>query len=293
MPAPDRALVQLVVCAVVTVLTIAIASMLLVANGFPSRDTLTFWCVVAPVSLIDWALHSTALGLWLLLAIAIAAAARVLGRARVVAAELSAAARQARLPRLPGVVASAARAVGIDDVLDVVDAPRPFAFVYGCRRPRICVSSGLVARLTDEELMAVLYHERWHLWRRDPARLLLVRAIAAGFAFVPAVPRLAEQHALAMELAADRHAATAMGGKRWLASALTKVASHDLPAASAGGAGLADARAAALAEDSPPDSGRVDRRLATLLVAEFVVVALIFVQGTSGPLRRLWIAPVC
>lgn len=293
MPAPDRALAQLVACAFLTSLTLAGAAALLTADGLVAGTALSFWCVIAPVSLVDWALHSTAFGLWLLLALAIIGATRVLGRERAVTAELRAAARQARLRQLPESVAHAAALLGVDGLLDVVDAPRPFAFVYGCRRPRICLSTGLISRLSDDELAAVLYHERWHQRRRDPARLLMVRTVAASFAFVPGVHRLAEQHAVAMELAADRHATTAMGSKRWLASALAKVATHDPPSAIVGFAGLAEARIAALAGDPLPARGRLDRTLAGLFVAKIAVVALLLGQGGLGPLRGLWPHPIC
>ena len=107
--------------------------------------------------------------------------------------------------------------------IDVVRDPRPFSFCYWFRRPRICLSTGLVKRLDDPELRAVLLHERYHLRQRDPLRLVVARYFAAGLYVVPVVEELVEYYTVQKEVAADQAAVRAMGGVRELASALFKV----------------------------------------------------------------------
>jgi beta-lactamase regulating signal transducer with metallopeptidase domain len=127
-----------------------------------------------------------------------------------------------------------AAALDLAGCIDVVRDPRPFSFCYWFRRPRICLSTGLIKRLDDAEVRAVLLHERYHLRQRDPLRLVIARYLAAGLYVVPVVEELVDYYTVQKEVAADQAAVRAMGGVRELASALFKV----LPGADDGDLGL-------------------------------------------------------
>ena len=116
-----------------------------------------------------------------------------------------------------------AAALELSGRIDIVRDVRPFSFCYWFRRPRICLSTGLIKRLDDAELRAVLLHERYHLQQRDPLRLVVARYFAAGLYVVPVVEELVEYYTVQKEVAADQAAVRAMGGVRALASALFKV----------------------------------------------------------------------
>jgi beta-lactamase regulating signal transducer with metallopeptidase domain len=116
--------------------------------------------------------------------------------------------RRVTTPRHVGAVAGA---LGLADRIDVVADDRPFSFCYWFRRPRICVSTALVRRLTADELRAVLIHERYHLRHRDPLRLVVARYFAAGLYVVPVVDELASFYALQKEIAADDDAVRNLG----------------------------------------------------------------------------------
>jgi len=133
---------------------------------------------------------------------------------------------------VPPQVAGAAAELGIADRVDAVAAAEPFAVTHGLVRPRILVSTGLVATLGAAELVAVLRHERHHLARRDPLRLLATRLLAGYGWYLPVLGWCAERLALRRELAADR-AATAGAGPAGLAGALLKLADASAPAAAA------------------------------------------------------------
>jgi beta-lactamase regulating signal transducer with metallopeptidase domain len=120
-------------------------------------------------------------------------------------------------------VGNVASSAGLDGRIDVVRDPRPFSFCYWFRQPRICLSTGLIKRLDDAELRAVLLHERYHLRQRDPLRLVIARYFAAGLYVVPVVEELVEYYTVQKEVAADQAAVRAIGGVRDLASALFKV----------------------------------------------------------------------
>jgi hypothetical protein len=87
----------------------------------------------------------------------------------------------------------------------VFDATRPQAFCAGFLRPRIYLSTAAVA-LPGEQLHAIVAHERHHLSRRDPLRLLVARALSEALFFLPALRRLTARYEAVAELAADEAA---------------------------------------------------------------------------------------
>ena len=112
--------------------------------------------------------------------------------------------------------------VGLVGRVVLLDAPERFSFVYGLLTPRVAVSRGLLQGISDEELRAVLEHERYHVCNLDPLKILLVQALSATFFFLPALDSLRARYVAGRELAADRRAVRACG-RRPLVSALLKV----------------------------------------------------------------------
>lgn len=137
---------------------------------------------------------------------------------------------QAASHPLPVPVRAVAESLRIAGRVDVVAVEEAFAVTHGLLRPRILVSTGLVEVLDRAELTAVLVHERHHLWRRDPLRLLAARLLSGYGWFLPLLVWYTRRLALRRELAADR-AATRRAGVAAVAGALLKLA--DLPAPAA------------------------------------------------------------
>lgn len=130
----------------------------------------------------------------------------------------------------PAQVLAVAGPLGIADRVDVIATGEVMAVTYGLRRPRILLSTGLVETLDRAELTAVLVHERHHLRRWDPVRLLAGR-VAVGYGwFLPLLRWWMQRSALRCELAADR-AATSTTGVAAVAGALLKLADRPVPAA--------------------------------------------------------------
>ena len=187
---------------------------------------------------------------------------------------------------VPPVVQTEAAALGCAATIDAVAGTEPFAITYGLIRPRILVSTSLAAALSPAEICAVLLHEREHMRRRDPLRLVAAHLVAAWACYLPAARWLADRAALRRELAADR--AAARGASRGvLAGALLKLASMPTcPAVASaspadGGSGSLEARVAQLEAGRPPrQRPAVSRLLASagtlslLLLASLCCVAL-------------------
>lgn len=118
------------------------------------------------------------------------------------------------------------------------------ALTHGLLRPRIWISQLLLDALTPAEQEVVIAHERAHVERRDPARLLAARI--AGVLHLPGVRlRLDPLLRLATEQVCDGRAARAVGDPLLVASTLLRV-ERLIPPRSAG------AGAAALVDDQLP-----------------------------------------
>ena len=164
--------------------------------------------------------------------------------------------RAGRRP-VPLIVHNEAAGLGCAGRLDAVAGEDAFAVTYGLIRPRILVSTGLATTLTPAEICAVLAHEREHLRRRDPLRMLVARLAAAWACYLPAGRWLASRAALRYELTADRAAAGRVG-RSVLAGALLKLASMPACPAAAAATPAGDrpqsleARVAQLESGRPP-----------------------------------------
>lgn len=182
-------------------------------------------------------------------------ALRQVAATRALAAEV---ARRAS-PR-PARVSDAARRAALAGRVDVVADAQPYSFTYGLTRPRVAVSSGLVAVLSVEELEAVLHHERYHLRNADTVKAVIARAATSAFFFLPVLRHLGDRYLNGRELAADRAAVRATAD-RAVAGALFKVLDGpswiDLDAAAALGGGVLDRRVAQLEDGSESPVPRI------------------------------------
>ena len=139
------------------------------------------------------------------------------------------------------------------------------AFCAGWLRPRVYVSTAVVDRLSDTELVAVLAHEQHHGVLRDPLRLAVGRVLCTALFFLPILRPL---H--------DRYADEAASGP--LASAMLALA-----ATPAGGVvGISPERVDVLLGHAPPSWRTPRLLLVTALATIAAVVALVWrASGTA------------
>jgi hypothetical protein len=108
-----------------------------------------------------------------------------------------------------------------DPTVTVIEDARPQAFCAGYLRPTVYVSRRTVALLADDELAAVLAHERHHRRVRDPLRFACGRVLTQALFFVPVLRPLCDRYGDLAELRADDAAVRACAGEKApLASAL-------------------------------------------------------------------------
>lgn len=165
----------------------------------------------------------------------------------------------------------------------VLDHEVPVAYCLpGLWRPRVVLSRGVLTGLHDDELQAVLEHERAHLEQRHDLVVLPFVALGATFPWLAPVRRAQASVALLVEALADDRAAR-RHDRAVLARALCKVGGGQVP-----GAGLAAAgdgpgvlvRAERLLVD--PDPLPLGAQAAVLLAA--VLVGALPLLGLLLPL---------
>lgn len=162
--------------------------------------------------------------------------------------------------------------------IELVASDQPYAFTYGLLAPRVVVSTGLVAATTNEELDAVLAHERYHVAALDPLKTLIARVIPAAFFFLPALGHLGRRYFAGRELAADRRASRRSGAAS-LAGALYKTSGSASPplvasAAAMGGHDLLDVRITQLEGGHEPPLPRIPSRTLALTVGGLAISAI-------------------
>ena len=175
--------------------------------------------------------------------------------------------------------------------LVVIAQDEPTAFCVGLLRPSVVVSSGLVSRLAEPGLRAVVDHELAHRRRRDPLRYALAKSAACGLFFLPSLRDLADATRVENEISADASAAR-YSGKAALATALLEVLGHPVPAGSAA-MDLISQRLDALESGERP---RVELRLARTVVSVAAVAGLLvaaaWLRYPSSPTVELPSHPV-
>jgi beta-lactamase regulating signal transducer with metallopeptidase domain len=172
---------------------------------------------------------------------------------------------------------------GLPTVRDafVIDDTRPQAFCAGLFRPRVYVTTGVLAALDDDALAAVLSHERHHVRRRDPLRFAASRVLTRALFFLPGHAELARRRETLAEIDADQTAIEAGPGNR-SALARAMLSFTDSPAAT-NSVGIDPARVDHLLGEPP--SWRfptVVFLVAVFLLALIAAIAVLVGQEAAG-----------
>lgn len=114
------------------------------------------------------------------------------------------------------------KSLNLDNKVDIVQDSSVLSFSYGLFKPRICLSTGLIQKLSTEELKAVLLHESYHLKNLDPLKIVLSKTASFMCFFLPIMYDFQRNYALSKEIAADR-VAVSYGQKESLLSVLSKL----------------------------------------------------------------------
>jgi beta-lactamase regulating signal transducer with metallopeptidase domain len=231
------------------------------ADNAPSCGAASRICAPGPLAAIDDALDALAA---VALAIVAALTLSILWQAR----------RHRRLATLleddaqPALVAD-------HSVLLVSGLATPY--VAGLARPQIYFPSDLTDRLTDEEVRAVVLHERHHQVTHAPMRLVALAALGPVVGHVGVGRRWSERRRAAIEIAADEHALRFGASRPDLARALLKLGQVDLDPALPSYASASELRLRHLIDGTSPKTGGVDA-----LVPLVVILGSVLVCATRG-----------
>ena len=145
------------------------------------------------------------------------------------------------------------------DDLDLVVLPTDELLAYAVRGPQdqIVLSAGVYRTLDEDELAAVIAHERSHLRHGHARHLTIATVLDASLGFIPAVARSCRELRLVVERWADEDASTTGVGRAALRRALLKITKVDgdaAPLLAFSGNCDVGARLEALAEPPPAPS---------------------------------------
>jgi len=115
-----------------------------------------------------------------------------------------------------------AAGLGLGNSVVPVDHPAMPIFCAGLFRPRLYLDRRAAGQLSDDELRAVLEHERYHLRHRDSLRRWIVEAMTLPLRVVPGFGSVVRDYRSWVELAADESAVAARGNADGLGQALLK-----------------------------------------------------------------------
>lgn len=152
----------------------------------------------------------------------------------------------------------------------VVDHAVPLAYCLPGLRPRVVLSSGVLALLSEQEVRAVLAHEAAHVDQRHDLVVLPFVALRETFPMLRSVRTAQEEVGLLVEMLADDRAAS-RHPREVLARALYKVGAGQVPAGGLGAGGEGGPvllRAQRLLHPLPPLS--LPARAAVLAATAFV-----------------------
>ena len=109
-----------------------------------------------------------------------------------------------------------------DGIIEI-NEEKPIVFCYGLFKPKVCISSGLIKLLKQDELQAVLLHESQHRLAKDPLKLFAVKLFQNAFFFLPGLKTAINKYLTYSELAADEQATDNFTDRPKLARAIFKI----------------------------------------------------------------------
>ncbi|WP_391119811.1 M56 family metallopeptidase [Psychrobacillus sp. L3] len=111
---------------------------------------------------------------------------------------------------------------GKEDLV-VISYPGPIAITMGFIRPKIVISTGLINLLNEEELKAVISHEKYHKENRDPLKIFLLSLFASTMGYIPILKWFNQKYRIIQEVLADEFAIEKQKTSVNLGSALLKM----------------------------------------------------------------------
>jgi Zn-dependent protease with chaperone function len=97
------------------------------------------------------------------------------------------------------------------------------ALAIGLINPRIVISTKVLEIFEEEEVKAILLHERFHCMNFDPLKVFITSLISAGMHYVPVIKSLVNYYKTWIELIADHYAVNEMRSSYTLGKVLLRL----------------------------------------------------------------------
>ncbi|MEC0144648.1 M56 family metallopeptidase [Paenibacillus alginolyticus] len=97
------------------------------------------------------------------------------------------------------------------------------ALAIGLIKPRIVISTKVLEIFEEEEVKAILLHERFHCMNYDPLKVFITSLISVGMNYVPVIKNLFYYYKTWTELIADYYAVKEMGSSYTLGKVLLRL----------------------------------------------------------------------
>jgi beta-lactamase regulating signal transducer with metallopeptidase domain len=141
-----------------------------------------------------------------LAAVGVGLACAIMARAGYMIARELAWARRQRRTHLLALECAGQRADGLDATVIDHDTPAIYSLPAPDAHHTVIVSTGALRLLSDEELAAVVAHERGHLRHHDHLVIAIAGALQLAFPHVPLLRHARHEIEILTEMAADDHA---------------------------------------------------------------------------------------
>ncbi|GIW61670.1 MAG: hypothetical protein KatS3mg089_0522 [Patescibacteria group bacterium] len=113
--------------------------------------------------------------------------------------------------------------LNLEEKTIVIKTNEKFAYCLGIKSPKIYISTGIISRLSQKELEAVLRHEQYHIENHDTFTMIIASVVHSLFPFFPILDDLIKKYRIEREIRADKFAIQHLGESSALISALKKL----------------------------------------------------------------------
>lgn len=105
----------------------------------------------------------------------------------------------------------------------LIENEQIFAFCFGILHPKIYISTHLLSLMSENEIEAVLLHEKYHLDNRDSLIMLIATVVQHLFPFFPLLSDLVRNYKIEREIEADHQVVQTLASAQPVTAVLKKL----------------------------------------------------------------------
>ncbi|VVA43553.1 conserved hypothetical protein [Candidatus Roizmanbacteria bacterium] len=135
--------------------------------------------------------------------------------------------RKLIIQKIPTTVLKLIGRHGLAGKVKIILDKKPLAFCLGFFRPKIYLSTGLIKLMNNQELEAIILHEKYHLLKKDNIFLVMANFLKQLFLPFPIIADFLDSSIKRREVKADYYGVILMGKKQPVVSAFKKLLNFD------------------------------------------------------------------